>query len=118
MFLRPWEQDSVLPKHRMPSINTTRVDNLIIGIYDYYSSENFNAYLEELGVPWYLREAAGMATPTITISKIHQNCPRYYTNVMCCNTVILLKFAGTLLIIMLKLIFRHNYYFQTTENTD
>ena len=44
------------------------------GIYDYHSKENFDAYLKELGVPWYLRKAAGLASPTITISKIDQGC--------------------------------------------
>jgi len=43
--------------------------SLIQGVYDYESSENFEAYLRELGVPYLLRVFAGLARPTVTISK-------------------------------------------------
>lgn len=76
-FLRLCERDIVVPNHELSPINTTVLDNsLIEGVYDYHSSENFDAYLKELGVAWYLRELAGMAAPTVTISKTHQNCSR------------------------------------------
>jgi len=45
----------------------------IPGTYQYNSSSNFNTYLKELGVPWLLRTFAGMANPTIILSK---ECPQ------------------------------------------
>ena len=42
--------------------------NLIPGIYDYESSQNFENYLQELGVSYSLRKLAKLASPTVTIS--------------------------------------------------
>ena len=47
------------------------------GIYDYHSSYNFDAYLEGLGVPWYLRSLARFASPIVTISKLEEKKERY-----------------------------------------
>ena len=41
----------------------------INGTYNYGSSENFDAYLKELGVGWLLRRAAGLARPTISVTR-------------------------------------------------
>ena len=47
----------------------TRINsNLIPGIYDYESSQNFENYLQELGVSYILRKLAKLASPTVTIS--------------------------------------------------
>ena len=52
--------------------------SLIEGVYNYHSSENFDAYLKELGVSWYLRDLAAIAAPVVTISRHnHSNCLRY-----------------------------------------
>ena len=40
------------------------------GTYKYNDSHNFDEYLKELGVPWYLRTMAKIATPTVTIKKL------------------------------------------------
>jgi len=66
---------NTVPNSGLPPGSRIIDDTLIEGTYDYHSSENFDAYLEELGVPWYLRELAGMAAPTVKISKRHKNCP-------------------------------------------
>jgi len=58
------------PPDRGPSIiNST---SLIEGTYNLESSENFNAYLQELGVSYILRNLASLAKPTVTISR---DCP-------------------------------------------
>ena len=41
----------------------------INGTYNYDSSENFDAYLKELGVGWLLRRAAGLARPTVSVTR-------------------------------------------------
>lgn len=51
--------------------------SLISGVYDYHSSVNFDAYLTELGVPWYLRNLAAIAAPSVTVSKDVSGCQRY-----------------------------------------
>ncbi len=45
---------------------------LIPGVYDYESSLNFDNYLTELGVSYVLRKLAGLAYPTVRISKVCQ----------------------------------------------
>ena len=45
---------------------------LIPGVYDYESSLNFDNYLTELGVNYVLRKLAGLAYPTVRISKVCQ----------------------------------------------
>ena len=40
---------------------------LINGTYYYESSDNFDAYLTELGVGWLLRQAAMLAFPIVTV---------------------------------------------------
>jgi hypothetical protein len=54
-----------------PSTSTLspKTSELIPGIYDYESSVNFDNYLAELGVNYVLRKLAGLAYPTVTISK-------------------------------------------------
>ena len=42
--------------------------DLIPGIYDYESSQNFENYLQELGVNYILRKLARLASPAVTIS--------------------------------------------------
>jgi len=67
---------------KMPSQNITSKNiinlntSLVEGVYNYYSSENFDAYLEELGVSWYLRDLAAIAAPVVTISRLNNSqCP-------------------------------------------
>ena len=63
-----------------PALNSSGIElnsSLISGIYDYHSSVNFDAYLTELGVPWYLRNLAAMAAPSVTISRDDSDCQRY-----------------------------------------
>ena len=63
-----------------PALNSSGIElnsSLISGIYDYHSSVNFDAYLTELGVPWYLRNLAAMAAPSVTISRDGSDCQRY-----------------------------------------
>ena len=42
--------------------------DLIPGTYIYQSSQNFDAYLKALGVSYFLRQLALLATPIVTIS--------------------------------------------------
>ena len=50
----------------------------LIGVYEYGSKTNFDNYLKELGVPWALRFAAGLASPTVTISRDNECQVIYY----------------------------------------
>ncbi|CAB4058047.1 unnamed protein product [Lepeophtheirus salmonis] len=47
-------------------------DSLLTGTFTYGHSNNFEAYLKELGVPYLLRSLALLASPVVTISK---KCP-------------------------------------------
>ena len=57
---------------------TLNESDLIPGIYDYQSSQNFDNYLKELGVDYVLRKLAGLASPVVTIST---NCQENLSNV-------------------------------------
>ena len=46
------------------------------GVYKYNDSYNFDAYLTALGVPWYLKALAKIATPTVTIKKLEDKSDR------------------------------------------
>ena len=46
------------------------------GAYTYNDSHNFDAYLKELGVPWYMRAMAKIASPTVTIKKLNDHTER------------------------------------------
>ena len=46
------------------------------GVYEYKDNYNFEAYLMELGVPWYMRKLAQYANPTVTIKKINESSGR------------------------------------------
>lgn len=46
------------------------------GSYKYNDSHNFDEYLKELGVPWYMRAMAKIATPTVTIKKLNDHIER------------------------------------------
>ena len=50
---------------------------LAAGIYDYRDSYNFEAYLTELGVPWYMRSLARLASPIVTITRVTESSDRY-----------------------------------------
>ena len=115
MFFGLGRPDNPVPNQR--SINTTTKGALIEGIYDYHSSENFDAYLKELGVPWLLREAAGFAAPTITISKIHQSCSRCHKNIIHCQSCNFIKISA-LVTFKVHPLFRQNYYFQSMGSTE
>lgn len=96
-LLRLCEPDNVVPNYELPSINTNLNASLIEGVYDYHSNENFDAYLEELGVSWYLRELAAMAAPTVSISRKYENCLRYDKPIINCNLLmwlLLIFYAG------------------------
>ena len=73
-FLRLLEPDSIVPNPNIPSTSIKLNTSLIEGVYNYHSSENFDAYLQELGVSWYLRSLAEMAAPVVTISRNDAKC--------------------------------------------
>ena len=50
--------------------NGTPEECLAEGVYEYQDSYNFDAYLTELGVSWYLRKLASYAKPIVTIKKL------------------------------------------------
>merc|ERR1711892_124956 len=54
------------------SLNPSVQDDLIPGIYKLDSSNNFNAYLKELGVGYFLRKLAMLASPVVTVER---TCP-------------------------------------------
>lgn len=59
------------PSQNITSINIINLNtSLVEGVYNYHSSENFDAYLEELGVSWYLRDLAAIAAPVVSISRL------------------------------------------------
>jgi len=51
------------------SLNPSVQDDLIPGTYKLSSSSNFNAYLKEIGVGYFLRKLAMMASPVVTIDR-------------------------------------------------
>jgi len=51
------------------SLNPSVQDDLIPGTYKLDSSNNFNAYLKELGVGYFLRKLAMLASPVVTIDR-------------------------------------------------
>ena len=53
-------------------MKTSQKSNAISGVYDYGRSTNFEAYLQELGVSYILRRLAGLASPTVTITRNQQ----------------------------------------------
>ena len=58
-----------LAEVRQSTINAAPINSdLIPGIYDYESSQNFENYLQELGVNYILRKLARLASPAVTIS--------------------------------------------------
>merc|ERR1712061_760690 len=60
-----------VPSQNITSINIINLNtSLVEGVYNYHSSENFDAYLEELGVSWYLRDLAAIAAPVVSISRL------------------------------------------------
>ena len=62
------------PSQNITSNNVINLNtSLVEGVYNYHSSENFDAYLEELGVSWYLRDLAAMAAPVVNISRLIDN---------------------------------------------
>merc|ERR1712226_1427533 len=69
-FLRLLEPDSIVPNPNIPSTSIKLNTSLIEGVYNYHSSENFDAYLQELGVSWYLRSLAAIAAPVVSISRL------------------------------------------------
>ena len=58
-------------------VNILPENCLAEGIYDYRDSYNFQAYLTELGVPWYLRNLARFALPIVTITRVTESSDRY-----------------------------------------
>ncbi len=76
-LLSLFEKDNGVPTVGLPSNKITLNTSLVEGIYDYHSSENFDAYLEELGVSWYLRDLAAIAAPVVSISRKNDTCSRY-----------------------------------------
>ena len=68
-----------LPSQNITSSNVINLNtSLVEGKYNYHSSENFDAYLKELGVSWYLRDLAAIASPVVSISRLHNShCSRY-----------------------------------------
>ena len=51
------------------SLNPSVQDDLIPGTYKLSSSNNFNAYLKELGVGYFLRKLAMLASPVVTVDR-------------------------------------------------
>ena len=68
--------------HTTTTADVSINSDLIPGIYIYETSQNFDSYLEELGVNYILRQFAGWVTPIVNIST---TCPRPgdLTNVEC-----------------------------------
>ena len=62
------------PSQKITSTNIINLNtSLVEGKYNYHSSENFDAYLKELGVSWYLRDLASIAAPVISISRLNNS---------------------------------------------
>ena len=68
-----------VPSQNITSSNIINLNtSLVEGKYNYHSSENFDAYLKELGVSWYLRDLAAIASPIVSISRLNNSlCSRY-----------------------------------------
>ena len=59
------------PSQNISTSSTINLNtSLVEGKYNYHSSENFDAYLKELGVSWYLRDLASIAAPIVSISRM------------------------------------------------
>jgi len=56
------------------TVSTPAVGNpgTVTGVYKYDHSTNFENYLQELGVSSWMRKMAGLATPTVTVSRNSQ----------------------------------------------
>ena len=65
-----------VPNLDLPSNRINLNISVVEGTYDYTSSDNFDAYLKELGVAWYLRDLAAMAAPTVSISRTNDTCAK------------------------------------------
>jgi len=50
------------------SSNSSNTEQYILGTYDLESSTNFDSYLEEMGVSYFLRQLAQLAQPRVTFS--------------------------------------------------
>ena len=63
-----------VPSQNITSSNIINLNtSLVEGKYNYHSSENFDAYLKELGVSWYLRDLAAIASPVVSISRLNNS---------------------------------------------
>jgi len=84
--------DTVAQGRTTMSGHPTPIGGTVTGVYDYGRSTNFEAYLQELGVSYILRRLAGLASPTVTItrnqqtpcqveegSSVTQPCPKEWT---------------------------------------
>jgi hypothetical protein len=72
LFLGPEDLRPSRGTNNSSSLNgTTLPSNLMAGSFHLHSSDNFDAYLSELGVSFILRQLAGLAFPIITV----QSCP-------------------------------------------
>jgi len=73
LFLGPEDlRPSMRGTNETSSLNRTMMpSNLMAGTFHLHSSDNFDAYLSELGVSFILRQLASLAFPIITV----QSCP-------------------------------------------
>ena len=76
-LLNLFEKNNRVPTIGLPSYKITLNTSVVEGVYDYHKSENFDAYLKELGVSWYLRDLAAIAAPVVSISRNDDTCSRY-----------------------------------------
>lgn len=69
LFLGP---EDLRPSNHSLSLNETMLpSSLMAGTFHLHSSDNFDAYLSELGVSFILRQLASLAFPIITV----ESCP-------------------------------------------
>ena len=66
--------NSVVRPEVMPVLEYPPYTDLIPGTYSYASSTNFESYLRQLGVAYWLRQLALLAHPVVTITA--KNCSR------------------------------------------
>jgi hypothetical protein len=66
LLLGPGNHSDMLRNTTVPGSNTRNSNQYILGTYNLESSSNFDSYLEEMGVSYFLRQLAQLAQPTVT----------------------------------------------------
>ena len=68
LFLGSPQDNFTVPDNLTADINNTQ-ESFIDGSYFYEKSENFDEYLTELGVGYFLRQLAALAYPILTVKR-------------------------------------------------